>query len=116
MFVKQFLIGGDRNYAYLIADEATGKAAVVDPSYNPEVIVDFAREHNYEIVYIFNTHGHYDHTNGNRTIQRLTSVQPLLLGMAEPQSGLTVADGAKFPLGELDITIIHTPKRRLTRR
>jgi glyoxylase-like metal-dependent hydrolase (beta-lactamase superfamily II) len=109
MFVKQFLIGGDRNFGYLVADETSAQAVVIDPSYSPGTIVDFAHKQGYTIQYIFNTHGHYDHTNGNAEIKKLTGKAPLLFGDTEPHTGITVTDGSIFPLGELEITIIHTP-------
>jgi len=109
MFVKQFRTGGDRNFGYLVADEATGKAAIVDPSFSPERIVESAREHRYEIEYVFNTHGHFDHTNGNGMIESLTGKRPLLFGSTDPKTGLAVEDGARLPLGDLEITIVHTP-------
>ena len=73
MFVKQFLTGGDRNYGYLAADDSTKLAVVIDPSYSPELIYNFANENNYKIKYIFDTHDHYDHTNGNNEIDRHSS-------------------------------------------
>lgn len=109
MFVKQFLIGGDRNYAYLVADDVTKQAVVIDPSFSPKTIVDFAGEQGYTIQYIFNTHDHYDHTNGNTKIKRLTGKTPLLFGDTDADTGIAVTDGASFPLGELHITILHTP-------
>ena len=109
MFVKQFRVGGDRNFGYLVADDKTRKAAVIDPSFSPERIVDFAREHQYKIVYVFNTHDHFDHTNGNAAIERLTGKRPLMCGSHDPETGITVEDGVHFPLGDLDITILHTP-------
>lgn len=109
MFVKQFLTGGDRNYGYLVADDATKLAVIIDPSYDPKGIVDFAKERGYTIQYIFCTHDHIDHTNGNTTIKELTGKTPLLLGDIDSSSGITVADNANFPLGKLSITIIHTP-------
>jgi hydroxyacylglutathione hydrolase len=109
MFVKQFLIGGDRNYGYLVADDSTKLAVIIDPSYNPERIVEFAREQGYTIQYVFNTHGHYDHTNGNGVIKKLTGKEPLLFGDTDPETGKTVSDGTRFLLGDLKITIIHTP-------
>ena len=109
MFVKQFRTGGDRNFGYLVADEATKHAAVVDPSYSPEKIVAFARENGYTIIYVFNTHGDYDHTNGNTAIERLTHKSALGFGDTEAQNQVTIADSARLPLGELEIQIIHTP-------
>ena len=49
MFVKQFNVGGDRNFGYLVADETTKTAAIIDPSYSPEIIIDFAEDNGYEI-------------------------------------------------------------------
>jgi hydroxyacylglutathione hydrolase len=109
VFVKQFRTGGDRNFGYLAADDVTRKAMVVDPSYDPQGIVAFARGRGYEIAYVFCTHGHSDHTNGNEEIERLTGRRPLVFGSTEPETGAVVADGARFPLGEYTITVLHTP-------
>lgn len=109
MFVKQFLTGGDRNYGYVAADEATQKAVIIDPSYSPEQLIAFATEQGCTIEYVFNTHGHYDHTNGNEAVKRLTGKTALLLGDTDPQTGITVADNARFPLGDLEIVVLHTP-------
>ncbi len=109
MFVKQFSTGGDRNYGYLAADDSTKLAVIVDPSYSPELIYNFAQKEGYEIKYIFVSHDHYDHTNGNATIEKLTGKKPLLFGDTDSETDVTVADGARFMLGELEIKIIHTP-------
>lgn len=109
MFIKQFRVGGDRNFGYLVADEETKKATVIDPAYSPEMIVNFAREQQYEIVYAINTHGHYDHTSGNADFQRLTGKSPLLFGSVDPETGPTLEEGTTLPLGTLEITILHTP-------
>ena len=109
MFVKQFRMGGDRNFGYLVADEKTQMAAVVDPSFSPETIVEFARENGYEILYVFNTHDHYDHSNGNSDMETLTRRSPLLFGSTDLGSGIAVTQGARFPLGDLEIEALHTP-------
>ena len=109
MFVKQFLTGGDRNYGYLAADESTKLAAIIDPSYSPKLIYDFAKDNGYKIEYTFITHNHYDHTNGNDIIQKLSGIRPLMLGDKDPKTGTTASDGSEFPLGDLRIEIIHTP-------
>jgi hydroxyacylglutathione hydrolase len=109
MFVKQFHTGGDRNFGYLVVDEETGKAAAIDFSYAPKEAVRFAGEHGYQIEYVFSTHDHYDHTNGNDVLERLTGKRALLWGRSDPATGVTVEDGARFPLGNLEIAILHTP-------
>ncbi|MCP4726895.1 MAG: MBL fold metallo-hydrolase [bacterium] len=109
MFIKQFNTGGDRNFGYLAACRTSLSAAVIDPSFSPEMIVEFARENKYSIKYIFNTHGHFDHTNGNEKIESMTGIRPLRLGDVDPRSGKTVDDNVVFDLGEIQIKIIHTP-------
>lgn len=109
MYLKQFRTGGDRNFGYLVADEKSKQAFVVDPSNNPAMIVDDAREQGFAIRYVFCTHGHYDHVNGNEEIARLTGLVPLLYGSVCSETGQRVEDGAFFPLGELEVRIIHTP-------
>ena len=109
MIVKQFRTGGDRNFGYLAADEISGEALVVDASFNPEMIVQFAAEHGFAIKYVFSTHGHEDHTNGNEAISHLIGIAPLLYGDTCPHTGIRVEDGALFSLGSQEVRIIHTP-------
>jgi glyoxylase-like metal-dependent hydrolase (beta-lactamase superfamily II) len=109
MFVKQFLTGGDRNFGYLVADEVTKKAAIIDPSYSPDTLVEFAKDQGYTVEYVFNTHGHYDHSNGNKAVKKLTGKTALLLGVTDPQTGIVVTHDARFPLGDLEIVVLHTP-------
>ena len=109
MIVEQFRTGGDRNFGYLVADEFSGDALVIDASYNPDMIVRFALDHGFVIRYVFSTHGHDDHTNGNEIISALTGVTPRLYGGSSSETGLEVEDEALFPLGSLQARIIHTP-------
>ena len=109
MYLKQFRTGGDRNFGYLVADEESNQAFVVDPSHNPAKIVDEASDQGFTIRYIFCTHGHYDHINGNEEIARLTGLVPLLYGSVCPKTGHRIDDGVLLPLGDLDIRIIYTP-------
>ena len=109
MFLKQFLIGGDRNYAYLVGDENSREAVVIDPSYNPEVISNFAKNNDYSIKYIFNTHDHSDHTNGNSVIEKITGLKPLIFGDTESTTGIKVCNNTSFKIGNLDVKVLHTP-------
>ena len=113
MYVKQFRTGGDRNFGYLVADESTSKAAVIDASYAPERIAEFARANGYSIEYVFSTHDHFDHTNGNATMAELTGKEALLFGSVDPDTGIAVEDNACFPLGALEILVLHTPGHTL---
>jgi hydroxyacylglutathione hydrolase len=109
MIVEQFRTGGDRNFGYLVADEVSKEAIVIDASYNPGIIVRFAAERGFVIRYVFSTHGHDDHTNGNDALRRMTGLIPLLFGDTCPLTGIKVEDGALLRLGSLEARILHSP-------
>ena len=109
MLVRQFDVGGDRNYGYIAAEESSKEAFLVDPAYSPGKLLRYVEEKGFIIKYNFCTHGHYDHTNGNETVRKSLGIVPLLYGSIEPVSGQSVKDGVKFSLGSLQLTIIHTP-------
>jgi glyoxylase-like metal-dependent hydrolase (beta-lactamase superfamily II) len=109
MIVRQFRTGGDRNFGYLAVDEERSDAMVIDASYNPGMITGYAAEHGITIRYVFSTHGHDDHCNGNAEMERLTGVRPFLYGDICPVTGIRVEDGAVFPLGSLEVHVLHTP-------
>lgn len=100
MIFEQIRTGGDRNFAYLVGDEKTKQAAVVDPSNDPGLVLERAEKHGLEVKYLINTHGHYDHTDGNSHIQSKTDAE-LVAGAA--------ADGETFSLGDVELKIIHSP-------
>ena len=53
------------NYVYIIGDPATRKAAVVDPAWNIDGIIDLVQRDGYEIDKILITHYHADHLGGD---------------------------------------------------
>ena len=109
MYIHQFRTGGDRNFGYLVGDNESKRALVVDPSFSPEDIVDFAEAHGWKILYAFCTHDHHDHTNGNADFEARTGLRPLIFDNTEPRTGKRVENDAEFPVGGLTAKILHTP-------
>ncbi len=107
--IKTFQTGGDRNLAYLIVDDETQQAVVIDPSYDPMSLIAYARENALELVYAFNTHDHHDHTNGNEAFEAETGIVPLKFGDQDPRTEQRIEDGARLPFGKTTLEIIHTP-------
>ena len=57
------------NYSYLIIDETSLNACVVDPS-ESKPIIDFVENNNINLKYILNTHHHFDHVGGNKELKK----------------------------------------------
>ena len=65
LIFEQIRVGGDRNFAYLIADRDAERGVLVDPSYSPQAVVQRATDQGLVVSHVVNTHGHADHTDGN---------------------------------------------------
>ena len=81
MFFKQIQHHGD-NFSYIIADENTKEAVVVDSSYNASEIIKTIKTNAFTLKYIINTHGHSDHTAGNNELKsffgaKIVGAQPI---------------------------------------
>ena len=64
LYLKQMECGPMQNYVYLIGDPATRQAAVVDPAWDVERVVQTAQQDGYTITKVLITHTHQDHTGG----------------------------------------------------
>src|SRR3954466_664196 len=58
-------------------------ALVIDPGLEPELILDFLREHSLRPAAILNTHGHGDHIGGNAALKKAFPLAPLVIGVNE---------------------------------
>ncbi|CAJ2376872.1 MAG: Hydroxyacylglutathione hydrolase [Arenicellales bacterium IbO2] len=111
MIVEQIWTGNAyRNFNYLIACPQTGEALAVDPLDHKKCL-DLARERNWEIRQVLNTHEHDDHTGGNQKVIAATGAKLLAhagAGDAIPgidrglSAGDTVRVGASVELRALD--------------
>ena len=64
LYLKQMECGPMQNYVCPRGDPATRQAAVVDPAWDVEQIVQAARQDGYTISKVLITHTHQDHTGG----------------------------------------------------
>ena len=72
MIIEQILVTGMAVFCYLIVDETTKEAVLIDPAGDFGSIFKQVEKHNAQIKYVINTHGHYDHTSGNSHIMAKT--------------------------------------------
>lgn len=65
MIFEQIDAGGDRNFCYLIGDEASRQCAVVDPGYETAQLEARVKDLGLTVTHVLNTHTHHDHVAGN---------------------------------------------------
>src|SRR3989338_8533859 len=115
MIFEQVEVGDMQNFCYIIADEKSKEAAIVDAGWEPEKLLKTAKSKNLKIKYILLTHTHYDHINSLAKLFELTRAKILVhendadsvenLGL--PYGKLK--DKNEINLGKLKIKVLHTP-------
>ena len=109
MKVHQIQVGGMQNFSYILEDEETEEAIIIDPSWDLENIEQAIKRNDLKIKYIVNTHHHFDHTLGNEAMAKLTGAKIIQHEASELKHDLTVTDGDKITFGDSELSIIHTP-------
>jgi hydroxyacylglutathione hydrolase len=108
MYFKQVKQQGD-NFSYIIADENSKEAAVVDPSYNGKTLTKLAKDQNFTVKYVINTHEHGDHTADNQTVKSNLGAKIVAHISSRIKKDISVVDGDTLTVGKVAIKIIHTP-------
>lgn len=126
MIIKTFIEPPIDNNNYLLIDEQTKDAALVDCSAVDSSILEELDAEGAKLKYILLTHGHFDHIAGIRPspdvkifmhkadlgwLNKVNNFMPMF-GMPEmsiPQIDVFVEDGDIIKLGETEIKVIHTP-------
>jgi len=108
-------LGPMENFIYLIHDHDTNTAAIVDPAWDVEEVLDIARSKDIQITDILLTHCHHDHINNIHTVLKHYDAQIHLLHEEnrfwKPQLAKPALHygGDTIKLGNSQIEILHTP-------
>jgi glyoxylase-like metal-dependent hydrolase (beta-lactamase superfamily II)/rhodanese-related sulfurtransferase len=107
---KQFYLPCLAHASYLIGDESTGTAAVVDPQRDVDQYLTFASEHSLEIKHVFLTHFHADFVAGHLELRNRLGATIYLGSAAKAGYSFTpVRDGSLVEFGGVRLKILETP-------
>ena len=129
MIVKALTVGPMMANCFILACEQTNQAVVIDPGDDTDRILLSLAESKLKLIYIINTHGHFDHVGGNNKLKAATGAgilihpldAPMLGNMAadaaawglgaadSPPADQTVQDGDKIQFGRITLEVLHTP-------
>jgi len=108
-------LGPMENFIYVIEDQQSKRAAVVDPAWDPAAIIDLVEQRGLTITDILLTHSHHDHINAIDNIllkfdaqMHLTHAEAAFWGQAGAQPSLHHG-GDSLSIGNTQIQVLHTP-------
>jgi hydroxyacylglutathione hydrolase len=108
MLFKQIQQHSD-NFSYIIADETTREAAVVDSSFNAGEIIRVLKTEHLTLKYVVNTHGHSDHTAGNTELLSVFNAKTVAHKLSRINADIKVDDGDILRVGNVSLKVLHTP-------
>ncbi|MBO5040505.1 MAG: MBL fold metallo-hydrolase [Clostridia bacterium] len=134
MKIFKYSVGALGTNAYIILDEKTMEAMLVDPGDEPDKLLNALESKGAHLTYIILTHAHFDHILAIPKIKEKTGASllvhkddaPMLADnslnllsrfsvrdMAFPSPDRLLTDGDTVKLGDSEIGIIHTPGHTL---
>ena len=110
MILEQYYIECLSHASYLIGDENTGKAVVVDPRRDIDEYLSDAAKYGLDIEGVINTHFHADFVSGHLELVYATGAWIGFGESAETDYPIRrLRDGEKISLGEVELEILSTP-------
>lgn len=129
MDIRTFVVGPLQSNSYLVVDEPSRRAVVIDPGMESESVLDAVRRDNLEVEAVIITHGHFDHVFSSGFFKAKTGAQivmhagdlPLLEEVPDtarffgfkapipPQPDRLVREGDAISVGSRALRVLETP-------
>lgn len=121
MKIRVLQVGPIGTNCYLLEDETTNAAAIIDPGGEAGRILDLIQSDGMDVKLILLTHAHFDHTGGVAELHKALPDVPVYLHPADaellgsqvfPAIGVPTVpydEGDTLKLGSLTISVLHTP-------
>lgn len=110
MILEQFYLGCLAHASYLVGDERSKTAAVIDPQRDVDRYVTFAANHGLAIRHVFLTHLHADFIAGHLELRERCGAAIYLGAAARAEYAFTpLRDGDQVAFGRVRLEAIETP-------
>jgi glyoxylase-like metal-dependent hydrolase (beta-lactamase superfamily II)/rhodanese-related sulfurtransferase len=119
VLIEQFYLGCLSQASYVVADEASKKAMVIDPRRDIDEYLGFAKRHGLDITWVVLTHVHADFVPGHSELAEATDAE-IAMGEAAPVGYpiRRLSDGERITLGDSPDSVVvevlatpgHTPE------
>jgi glyoxylase-like metal-dependent hydrolase (beta-lactamase superfamily II) len=116
MFFRQYQLSCLSLFSYLIGDESSGRAVVVDPQRDITGYVDDAQANGLAIERVIETHFHADFLSGHLELAEATGAVICYGSDARAEFPIErLAHGQRLELGDVVLEIRHNPATRPSR-
>jgi glyoxylase-like metal-dependent hydrolase (beta-lactamase superfamily II) len=110
MKFNQYYLDCLSHASYLLGDETTGRAVVVDPQRDVSEYLADAEELGLRIELVIETHFHADFLSGHLELAKATGAKIVYSSVATPEFDfMPVDDGERYSLGDVQLEFRHTP-------
>lgn len=107
MFMESLYTPGVAQLSYIFGDD--GQAAVIDPRRDVNAYLEIAHRQGAKITHIFETHRNEDFVVGSLELARRTGAEIYHGSQLDFQYGKPVNEGDAFQIGNIKLSILHTP-------
>ncbi len=106
--IQTFKGGYDDNFSYILYDDETKDACIIDLALEPELLLDFIKENNFKLNFVVIMHSHFDHLVGFDFYKKERIV---IMGFDNIKIDVDkkLKDDEIISLGNHKIKVIHTP-------
>ncbi len=110
MFLQRYYLECLSHASYMVADEKTKEAVLIDPRRDIDIYLEDAHDHGFKIKHVILTHFHADFIAGHIELRNKVGAKIYLGKRAEAEFAFeALGDGSVIHLGEVRLEAMETP-------